>query len=276
MNTKYTTIIKPSKRFLAIDLKELWNYRELFFFLAWRNVTIKYKQTILGISWAGIQPIIITVIFTIIFGKVAKLPDNGIPYPLIVMAGTLPWMFFSNAITQASASIVSSSGMVQKIYFPRVILPTSSIISSLLDFVITFALFVILLIYYGLPLTINILYLPLFILLLVFTTLAIGFWFSALNVAYRDVKILIPFIIRIGLYISPVGFLSSTIPERYQIYYSINPFVGIIDGFRWCLLGNNVTLYWPGLLLSIVLVVILFFSGLFYFIKTEKTFADII
>jgi lipopolysaccharide transport system permease protein len=273
---EYYTIIKPKKSNFLPDFNELWGYRELFFFLAWRNISIRYKQTALGILWAAIQPIVIMVVFSVIFGKVAKLPDDGIPYPLLVMAGTLAWQFFSTALTQASGSVTGNAGMVQKIYFPRLILPFGSLLSSLVDFLIAFVIFVILLIYYAVMPTYHIVYLPLFILLLFFTTASLSLWFSALNVAYRDVKIMIPFILRVGLYISPVGFLSTNIPEKYQLLYSLNPLVGILDGFRWCLLGGTIVPNWEGLLYSSILVVFLFFSGLAYFAKTEKSFADII
>lgn len=268
--------IKPSKRFINIDFGSLWNYRELFFFMAWRNIIIRYKQTVLGIAWAGIQPIVIMIIFTVIFGKMAKLPDDGIPYPLIVMAGVLAWQFFSSALTQASASVVANAGMVQKIYFPRLILPIGSMFASIVDFFIAFAILIGMMLYYDFAPSYHIIYLPAFFLFLFITTLAFSLWFSALNVAYRDVKIMIPFILKVGIYISPVGFLTSNIPEKYQFIYSLNPLVSILDGFRWCLLGDKIQPNWIGLVYSIGIVIIILTSGLAYFIKTEKTFADII
>lgn len=268
--------IKPARKFVPIDFRELWKYRELFFFLAWRNIIIRYKQTILGIAWAGIQPLVIMVVFSVVFGEVAKLPNEGIPYPLIVMIGTLPWQFFSTALTQAGVSVTGNSGMVQKIYFPRLILPFSTLVSSLVDFTITFFIATLIMLYYGVQLSTYVFYLPLFIILMLLATLALSLWFSALNVAYRDVKIMLPFILRIGLYISPVGFLSTNVPAKYQLLYSCNPLVGIIDGFRWCLLGGKISPNWYGLGISTVLVLIVLISGLYYFSKTEKSFADII
>jgi len=272
----YITVIKPSKGFVPINLKELWKYRELFFFLAIRNISIRYKQTVLGVAWAGIQPFLIMVVFSVIFGKVAKLPSGGIPYPLMVMAGTIAWQFFSTGLSQASSSILTGAGMVRKIYFPRLILPVSFLISSFIDFSITFIIFLGIMLYYGFLPTLLMLYLPLFLLLLFLFTLGLSLWFSALNVAYRDVKIMIPFLLRLGIYISPVGFLTSTIPEKYLMFYSLNPLVGIIDGFRWCLLGGEIQPMWTGLYISIGITIIILISGLFYFSKKEKSFADII
>ncbi len=271
-----TTIIKPSKGFIPLDFKELYRYRELFVFFAWRNIIIRYKQTALGISWAGLQPVISMVILTVIFGKVAKLPSDGIPYPIMTFAGILPWQFFSTALNQSSLAVVANAGMVNKIYFPRLILPVSSVIASIIDFAIAFTIFIGFMIWYKFVPTIHILFLPLFFLFAVVIAIGIGLWFTALNVAYRDVKHIIPFFLRMGLYISPVGFLSSVVPERYQLIYSLNPLVGLIDGFRWCLLGGKIEPNWTGLILSTAVMSLILISGLYYFLKTEKTFADII
>ena len=273
---KKIIIIKPSSGLIKINFKELWQYRELFLFFAWRNIVIRYKQTAIGIAWAGIQPIITMIIFTIIFGKLANLPSDGIPYPILVMAGVLPWQFFATSLQQASLSVVGNAGIVSKIYFPRLIVPLSSVISSIIDFCIAFLVFVVMLLWYQIIPSINIIFLPFFIVLAIVTSVSFSLWFSALNVAYRDIKHILPFLIRIGIYISPVGFLSTTVPDKYRIIYFLNPLVGIIDGFRWCVLGGKVNLAWDGLIISMVITSIILISGLYYFTKNEKKFADII
>lgn len=269
-------IIKPKSGFVFIDFRELWRFRELFFYLAWREILIRYKQTVIGIAWVVIEPLLIMVVFTVIFGKIAKLPSDGIPYPILIFAALLPWQFFSNCLTQISQSLVGNAALVSKIYFPRLIIPTSTIISGLVSFGISLIIMTGLMVWYQVVPTITVVFLPFFILLCLATALAAGLWLSALNVEYRDVKHMVPFLVRMGLYISPVGFLSSVVPERFQLLYSLNPMVGVIDGFRWCLLGGKVTPNWAGLWLSVVVVIIVLITGSFYFRWAEKSFADLI
>lgn len=275
-HVNYDTIIKPSNGFIPIDFKELFRYRELFFFIAWRDIVIRYKQTAIGIAWAAIQPLMTMIVFSVIFGKLAKLPNEGIPYPILTFVGILPWQLFSTSLNNASLSVVSNSGMISKIYFPRLIIPVGSTIAAMVDFVIAFMILIGMMLWYQVIPTIHILFLPLFLLLALAAALGLGLWFAGLNVAYRDVKHMLPFILRLGIYISPVGFLSSTIPDKYQLLYSLNPLVGVIDGFRWCLLGGKITPNWHGLIMSTGIVCLILISGLYYFVKTEKTFADII
>lgn len=269
-------VIKPKKGLAAINFKELWEYKQLFWFLALRDVMIRYKQALLGIAWAVIEPVMIMIIFTVIFGKVAKLPSDNIPYPLLTFAAILPWNLFSKTLGQSGNSLISNAAMISKVYFPRLILPVGAIIAGCIDFGISFGIFIILMVWYGIVPGVAIFLLPFFFLLAVTTSLGVGLWLSALNVMYRDVKHMLPFILRLGLYVSPVGFSSSVIPEKYQLLYSLNPMVGVIDGFRWCLLGSNVAFYWPGLWLSVGFSICLVVSGALYFRKTERIFADVI
>ncbi len=269
-------IIRPESGFVPIGFAELWRYRELFWFLALRDILVRYKQTVIGIAWAVIQPVLLMIVFTVIFGKVAKLPSNGIPYPILTFIALLPWLFFSDTLTQSSQSVVGNAGMISKIYFPRLIIPTSTVISGMVNFAISFVILIGLMFWYHIVPTVNVFLLPLFFLLAAATALGAGLWLSALNVKYRDVKYVVPFIVRMGLYISPVGFLSSVVPEKYQLLYSLNPMVGVIDGFRWCLLGGKVVPYWPGFWLSVFIVVVLLVTGAYYFRRMERTFADVI
>lgn len=273
---KSERIIRPKSGFIPIDFAELWRYRELFWFLALRDILVRYKQTVIGIVWAVIQPVLIMIVFTVIFGKVAKLPSNGIPYPILTFVALLPWLFFSDTLTQSSQSVVGNAGMISKIYFPRLVIPTSTVISGMVNFAISFVILIGLMFWYHVVPTANVFLLPMFFLLGVATALGAGLWLSALNVKYRDVKYVVPFIVRMGLFISPVGFLSSVVPEKYQLIYSLNPMVGVIDGFRWCLLGGKVVPYWPGFWLSVFIVVVLLVTGAYYFRRMEKTFADVI
>lgn len=269
-------IIRPKSGFISINFAEIWRYRELFWFLALRNILIKYKQAVIGIGWAVIRPVLIMIVFTVIFGIVAKMPSNGIPYPLLTFIAVLPWNFFANTLEETSGSLVANQGMISKIYFPRLIMPASTILSGALDFGISFIILIGLMVWYHVIPSMNIFFLPLFLLLAVVTSLGAGLWFSALNVLYRDVKYAVPFMVRFGLYISPVGFLSSVVPDKYRLIYSLNPMVGVIDGFRWCLLGDNITPYWPGLWLSTIFAVAMLISGMFYFRRMERIFADVI
>lgn len=261
---------------MPIDFAELWRYRELFLFLTWRDILIRYKQTALGIAWAVIQPLLMMVVLTIIFGRLAKFPSNDAPYALMTFAAVLPWQFFANALTQASSSVVVSARMITKIYFPRLIIPASSTLSGVVDFAISFVLLLGLMLWYGVECRLHLLLLPLFFLLAFATTFGVSLWFSALNVKYRDVKYVVPFIVRMGIYVSPVGFMSSIVPEKWRFWYSLNPMVGVIDGFRWCLLGPKFEPYWLGLWISTAVVIIILVSGVYFFRSTERTFADII
>jgi lipopolysaccharide transport system permease protein len=256
--------------------KDLWRYRELFYFLAWRDILVRYKQTVIGIAWAVIRPFLTMIVFTIVFGKLAKLPSGGAPYPIMVFAAMLPWQFFSTSFTEAGNSLISNANMISKVYFPRLVMPTSAVIVSFVDFLISFVILLVLMLWYGFIPEARIITLPLFILIAFAASLAVGLWIAALNVRYRDFRYIIPFIVQFGLYISPVGFTSSIVPDKWRLLYSLNPMVGVIDGFRWAILGGEYKIYWPGFLLSLTLVMTILASGIIYFRKTEKTFADVI
>ena len=255
---------------------DLWRYRELFYFLAWRDISVRYKQTVIGIGWSVIRPVLIMVVFTIVFGKLAKLPSDGVPYPILVFTAMLPWQFFSNAFTDAGNSLIGNTNMISKVYFPRLIIPTSAIIVSLVDFAISFLILIGLMFWYEFYPDWRMLTLPLFITYAFITVLGASVWIAALNVKYRDFRYIIPFVVQFGLYISPVGFSSNVVPEQWRLLYSINPMVGVIDGFRWAILGGASQFYWPGFLLSLFLVLVILVTGIVYFRKTEKTFADVI
>lgn len=256
--------------------KDLWKYRELFYFLAWRDILVRYKQTAIGIFWALIRPFLTMVIFTIVFGNLAKLPSNNAPYPILVFAAMLPWQFFSNALTECSNSLITNANLVSKIYFPRLIVPTSSVIVSFVDFLISGMMLLALMAWYNFVPSWRILTLPMFIIIAFAASMGAGLWLAALNVKYRDFRYIVPFIAQFGLYISPVGFSSSIVPEKWRLLYSLNPMVGVIDGFRWAILGGEAQLYLPGFIISTGLVVLLLFSGIWYFRKTERSFADVI
>jgi lipopolysaccharide transport system permease protein len=256
--------------------KDLWRYRELFFFLAWRDILVRYKQTVIGVLWALIRPLLTMVVFTVIFGKLAKLPSNDVPYPILVFAAMLPWQFFANALSECSNSLISNSNLVSKVYFPRLIVPASAVVVSFIDFLISSTILVALMIWYKFVPTWGMLMLPFLIMLAFAAALGGGLWFSALNIKYRDFRFIVPFVVQFGLYVSPVGFSSAIVPEQWRLLYSLNPMVGVIDGFRWAILGQNTLMYWPGFLLSIGIVLCMLISGIWYFRKTERTFADII
>ncbi len=256
--------------------KDIWHYRELFYFLVWRDILVRYKQTTIGIAWALIRPLLTMVVLTVVFGKLARLPSEGVPYPILVFAATLPWQFFANALSEGSNSLLANTELISKIYFPRLIIPTSSGIVSFVDFLLSGAILVVLMFWYGVVPTWRLLMLPLFTLGAFAAAVGAGFWFAAINVKYRDVRYIVPFIVQFGLYVSPVGFSSSVVPGKWRFLYSLNPMVGIIDGFRWAILGGEAMIYWPGFLLSLGLVITLLISSFFYFRKTERTFADFI
>lgn len=269
------TIIKPSKGWVALRLKDFWEYRELLFFLTWRDIKVRYKQTALGALWAIIQPFFTMVVFSLFFGRLAKIPSDGIPYPLFSFAALVPWAFFSNGLSQSSNSLVGSANLITKVYFPRLIIPVSSILSGFIDFAIAFAVFILMALYYGIYPTISIILLP-FLLLLGFTTaLGVGLWLSALNVRFRDVRYTIPFLTQFWLFATPIAYPSSLLSEPWKTVYGINPMVGVVEGFRWVLLGTDTA---PDAIIFVSALVAtgLLISGVFYFKRVEKYFADII
>jgi lipopolysaccharide transport system permease protein len=256
---------------------DLWRYRELFRVLAWRDLAVRYKQTVIGAAWALIRPLLTMVVFTIIFGRVAKLPSDGIaPYPLMVFAGMLPWTFFATGLSEASNSLVNDANLISKVYFPRLIVPTATVVVAFVDFLITFSLLIVLIGWYRFLPDWRILALPAFILLAFLASMGPALWITALNVKYRDFRYVIPFIVQFGLYISPVGYSSSVVPEEWRLLYSLNPMVGVIDGFRWCILGGQSPLYLPGLAASACVTAFFLWFGIRRFRKTEKSFADLI
>ncbi|MBW4619760.1 MAG: ABC transporter permease [Cyanosarcina radialis HA8281-LM2] len=256
--------------------QDLWRYRELFYFLSWRDILVRYKQTTIGIAWALIRPFLTMVVFTIVFGNLAKLPSGGIPYPILVFAAMLPWQFFANSLSECSNSLISNSNLISKVYFPRLIVPASAAIVSFVDFMISGMIMLGLMAWYNFVPDWRILTLPLFIAIAFAAAMGAGLWMAALNVEYRDFRYIVPFIVQFGLYISPVGFTSNIVPEQWRLLYSLNPMVGVIDGFRWAILGGSTEIYMPGFLLSLSLVVLVFITGIWYFRKMERTFADVI
>lgn len=256
--------------------RDLWRYRELFLFLAWRDILVRYKQTVIGITWALLRPLLTMLVFTFVFHRLAKLPSDGIPYPILVFAGLLPWQFFSNAFTEAGNSLISNTNLISKVYFPRLVIPTSAVIVSFVDFLISFLILIGLMFWFKFLPDWRILTLPLFVFMAFAAAIGAGLWVAALNVKYRDFRYIVPFVVQFGLYVSPVGFSSSIVPENWRLLYSINPMVGVIDGFRWAIVGGNSQMYWPGFLLSLGLVAILLISGVMFFRRTEKSFADVI
>jgi len=257
--------------------RDLWRYRELFYFLAWRDILVRYKQTIIGVAWAVIRPFLTMLVFTVVFSRIARLPAPGaVPYALLVMAAQLPWQFFSMSLTESSNSLIGNANLISKVYFPRLVVPAGSVITSFVDFLITLGLMATMLGWYQFAPDWRILLLPLFMLLAFCASFGAGLWLSALNVEYRDFRYVVPFVVQFGLIASPVGFSSAIVPEKWRLLYSLNPMVGIIDGFRWSLLRGQESLWWPGLLASIGLTLVLCLSGIWYFRKMEKTFADVI
>jgi len=256
--------------------RDLWRYRELFYFLAWRDILVRYKQTTIGILWALIRPFLTMVVFTVVFGNLAKLPSQGVPYPILVFSAMLPWQFFANSLSECSNSLISNANLLSKVYFPRLVVPTSAVIVSLVDFMISGIILIGLMAWYNFIPNWRILTLPLFVAIAFMAAMGAGLWLAALNVKYRDFRYVVPFIVQFGLYISPVGFSSSIVPEQWRLLYSLNPMVGVIDGFRWAILGGDAQLDWSGFGLSVGLVTLLFISGVRYFRAYERTFADVI
>jgi lipopolysaccharide transport system permease protein len=274
--SKYNEILIKPKRDIKDFWFEIWNFKELFLLLAWRDVLIRYKQTVLGVLWSVLRPLLTMVVFSLIFGRIAKLPSDGVPYQILVYSALLPWQFFSTVVSESSSSIVANSALISKIYFPRIIIPTTSMIVSGVDFFISFAILICLMFGFGYYPTYRIFLIPLFIPISIFLSLGIGYLITALNVKFRDFQYVIPFLVQTLFYLSPVGFSSSIIPERWRFLYSLNPMVGVIDGFRWAILGGNYTIYLPGLLTSALISLFIFSFGVFFFLRMEKQFADVI
>lgn len=256
--------------------KDLWRYWELLYFLSWRDILVRYKQTAIGITWALLRPLLSMLILTVVFGQLAKLPSQGVPYPILVFAAVLPWQFFANALTECSNSLLNNANMISKIYFPRLIVPLSAVIVSFVDFLISGMILLALMAWYNFVPDWRILTLPIFTVIAFAAAMGGGLWLAALNVEYRDFRHIVPFIVQFGQYISPVGFSSSIIPEKWRLIYFLNPMVGVIDGFRWAILGGEAKLYWVGFSISVGLVALLLVSGIWYFRKMERTFADVI
>lgn len=257
--------------------RDLWRYRELFYFLAWRDILVRYKQTFIGVAWALIRPFLTMVVFTIVFGRLASLPSEGdAPYPVMVFAAMLPWQFFASALMECSNSLITNANLISKVYFPRLVVPTSAVIVSFVDFLISGIILLGLMTWYNSIPSWRIVTLPLFITIAFMAAMGGGLWLAALNVQYRDFRYIVPFIVQFGLYISPVGFSSAIVPEQWRLVYSLNPMVGVIDGFRWAIIGGDVQLYWPGFLLALLLVGVLLVTGVLYFRRMERTFADVI
>jgi lipopolysaccharide transport system permease protein len=256
--------------------RDLWHYRELFAILAWRDVAVRYKQTVIGVAWAVIRPLLTMVVFTIVFGKLAGLPSDGtVPYPVLVFAGMLPWFLFASILSEASNSLVGNANLIGKVYFPRLIIPTSAAVVALVDFTVNLVILFAIMAWYGVVPGWQIILLPAFIALAVLASLGPAILLTALNVKYRDFRYIIPFIVQFGLYVSPVGFSSAVVPDQWRFWYSLNPVVGVIDGFRWCLLGGESRLYPPGFLISLGVVATFLWLGIAYFRRTERSFADL-
>ncbi len=275
-HAQHEVLIQPSRGWSSLKLGELWEYRELLYFLAWRDIKIRYKQTALGLAWAVLQPLITMLIFAIFFGKLAKMPSDNVPYPLFAFAALVPWTFFANGLTQASNSLVGSANLIKKVYFPRLVVPISVVLAGLPDFALSFLVLLAMMVYYGIyPQLSAILWLPLLLLLALVTALGVSLWLSALNVKYRDVRFIVGFLTQIWMFATPVVYPASLLPASWRLFYSINPMVGVVEGFRWVLLRTDAA---PGssILMSSIMAVVILVTGTFYFRRMEKTFADIV
>jgi len=268
-------LVEPPRRWEALDLRELWRYRELLYFLAWRDVMVRYKQTVIGAAWAILQPFLTMIVFSIIFGGLLRVPTDGVPYPVFAYAALLPWNFFAAALTRSGNSLVADANLITKIYFPRLILPFSAAISLILDFAIAFVILLLLMLFYHIVPRVAVLTLPLFLLLAFITALACGLWLSAVNIKYRDVAYAVPFLTQFWLFVTPVAYPSTIIPEGWRVLYGLNPMAGVVEGFRWALLGQE-NLAWDLVFVSVLVVLALLISGLFYFRRMEHEFADIV
>lgn len=269
------SIIKPSYGWAALNLRDLWLYRELIFFMTWRDLKVRYKQTLLGASWAILQPFLTMIVFSIFFGNLAKVPSDGVPYPIFSYTALIPWTLFSKALQDASRSLVANRHMITKVYFPRMILPLSSVMAGLVDFLIAFVVLLGMMWYYKIPPTVNVWVLPLFLLLALVTAVGVGLWLSALNVLFRDINYVLPFLTQFWMYLTPVAYPSSMIPTEWQVIYALNPMTGVVEGFRWALLDTGQP---PGImtLISSIAAVVLLISGMFYFRRMERLFADMV
>ena len=265
--------IRPSRGWQPLNVRNLWQYRELLYFLTWRDIKVRYKQTVLGAAWAIIQPFMTMVVFSLFFGKLAKMPSDGIPYPLFAFSALVPWMFFSNGLTQSSNSLVQNAHMLKKIYFPRLIMPIATIASGVVDFLIAFAVLLLMMAYYGIMPTANVVWLPFLLVLEIATALGVGLWLSAMNVHFRDVRYVVPFLVQFWLFATPIAYPSSLLSEPWRVLYGFNPMVGVVEGFRWALLGTQ-TAPGPIILVSTLVSVTVLITGVFYFRRMERTFAD--
>lgn len=271
----WDTLIRPAAGWVPLELGELWEHRELLYFFIWRNIKVRYKQTVLGGAWAVIQPFLTMIVFSIFFGRLAGIPSEGVPYPIFAYAALVPWTYFANALSQASNSLLEHERMITKIYFPRLLLPTSAVLSGLIDFAISFSILIAMMVWYGLTPTVGLLLVPFFILMATLTALGVSLWLSALNVQYRDVRYVIPFVVQFWLFCTPIAYPSSLVPVKWQTLYGLNPMAGVVEGFRWALLGSPS--FSVGLLAaSLFTVLIVLISGLYYFRKMEETFADVV
>ena len=267
--------LEPSKGWVSLKLKEVWDYRELLYFLIWRDIKVRYKQTVLGATWAIIQPFFTMIVFSLFFGALAKMPSDGIPYPIFSFTALVPWTFFANGLGKASNSLVGSSNLIKKVYFPRLIIPIASTVSGIIDFVLAFVMLIGMMFYFGIIPTINVLWLPFFLLLALVTALGVSLWLSAMNVQFRDVQYIIPFLTQFWLFATPIAYPSSLLSEPWRTLYGINPMVGVVEGFRWALLGTQ-TAPGPIIAVSSFVAVVVLISGTFYFRRLEKTFADVV
>jgi len=269
------TFIKPSRGWVSLKLHELWEYRELLYFLTWRDVKVRYKQTVLGAAWAIIQPFFTMVVFSLFFGQLAKMPSDGIPYPIFSYAALVPWTFFANGLSQSSNSLVGSANLITKVYFPRLVVPISSVISGVVDFVLAFIILFGMMLFYKMVPTLNVIWLPLLLLLALVTALGVGLWLSAMNVQFRDVRYVVPFLTQLWLFATPIAYPSSLLSEPWRTVYGLNPMVGVVESFRWALLGTN-TAPGPIIIVSTLAALALLLSGAYYFRRMEKTFADVV
>jgi len=268
-------VIRPEGGLLNLDLAGIWQYRELLYFLAWRDIKVRYKQTVLGVAWVVLQPVLTMLIFSVIFGRLAGLPSEGVPYPLFTFAALVPWQLFSYALTQSSTSLVADQNLITKVYFPRLVIPTASVMAGVLDFVISFMILLGMILIYGIPLTWRLLVLPFLVLLTLATAISVGLWLSALNVKYRDVRYTLSFLTLFWMYATPIAYSSTLIPPGWRLLYSLNPMVGVVEGFRWALLDTS-TWVGPMVFVSAGVVLLLLISGLIYFRRMEDSFADVI
>lgn len=267
--------IRPSRGWQDLNLKEVWHHRELLYFLGWRDVKVRYKQTALGAAWAIIQPFMTMLVFSLFFGKLGKMPSDGIPYPLFVYAALVPWTFFSNSLSQASNSLVQNAGMLKKVYFPRLIIPISNVFAGAVDFLFAFLVLIAMMMYYGVAPTANIVWLPFLLVLEIGTALGIGLWLSAMNVQFRDIRYVLPFLTQFWMFATPIAYPSSLLSDSWRTVYGLNPMVGVVEGFRWAMLGSQISLG-PIVAASVVVTLTILISGAFYFKRMEKTFADVV